>query len=350
MSSFCSRILLPLGAALLLAAPAGAQDSTDASTPAKPTKLFASDSVFAITIASDMKKYVETRDSTAPWLPARLIVAGDTLGVGIRARGHFRRKESTCSFPPVSVKFEKDVKGTVFAKQKKLKLVTTCWPGDAAYERYVLQEYMLYRVYELLTPLSFGARLVRVTYADTSRAKRAPLTTMAFFVEDQGDMAARNAGAVIAAHNAVRDDLDPPALAVLSLFEFLIGNTDWAFGAEHNIRFVRPGQFGAATLPVAYDFDWSGAVGAGYAIPDRTLPIRSVRERLWMSYCFTPADLAPAIATFNDRRGAINALYTDSRILDAGTAKRTVEYFDDFFAVINDPARLNKAIRRHCAG
>ena len=349
--SSCSRALrAALGAALIVSAPLAAQDSTKTAGPAKPTKLFSSDSIFAITIASDMKKFVDTRDSLAPYLPAKLIVAGDTLRVGIRQRGHFRRKTSSCTFPPVSVKFEKDVKGTVFAKQKKLKLVTTCWPGRAEYEGYIPQEYLLYRVYGLLTPFSFRARLVRVTYADTTGKGRDAISTLAFFIEDQKDMAARNAGAPIEGKNAVRDDFDVPSLALLSLFEYFIGNTDVSFAAQHNIRFVRTEEFGSGIHPVAYDFDWSGVVNTRYAVPDRSLPIRSVRDRIWMSYCFSAADLAPAIAIFNDRRPAITALYTETNVLDKEAAQQTLEYFDAFYKIVNDPARLAKEIKRHCAG
>jgi hypothetical protein len=348
MSSSSSRAL---GALLVLCAFAGAAAAQDsASLPAKPTRLFSSDSVLTITIASDIKKYMGTRDSTAPWLPARLILGADTLRIGLRPRGHFRRKSSTCSFPPVSVKFEKDVKGTEFAKQKKLKLVTTCWPGQADYESYIPQEYLLYRVYNLITPVSFRARFVRVTYADTARPDRAPIVTTAFFVEDQDDMAARNAGKIIKAKNAGREDLDAATLADLSLFEFMIGNTDLSFAAEHNIRFVQPAMIGASTLVVPYDFDWSGVIGTRYARPDPSLPIHSVRERVWMSFCFTPADLAPAIAKFDSARAGVTALYTGNPLLDAKTAQGALAYFDAFYAVINDPKQLAKAIQRHCSG
>ena len=62
---------------------ARAQDSIP-SEPAKPTKLFTSDSVFAITIASDIKKYMATRDSTAPWMPGRLTTGADTIAIGLK--------------------------------------------------------------------------------------------------------------------------------------------------------------------------------------------------------------------------------------------------------------------------
>jgi hypothetical protein len=294
---------------------------------------------------------MNTRDSTAPALPGRLIVGNDTLKIGLRPRGHFRRKSSSCSFPPVSVQFGKDTKGTIFAKQKKLKLVTTCWPGRADYEGYIPQEYLLYRVYNLLTPLSFRARFVNVTYADTAHPDRAPIVTRGFFLEDHADMAARNAGSSVSAKNAGRDDFDPALLGLMSLFEFMIANTDWSLAAMHNMRFVgTAGTFPVVYYPVAYDFDWSGAVNARYATPDASLPIRSVRNRLWSSFCFTPAELADAIKAFNAQRPAITALYTDDPLLDQKAAASTLAYFDEFYQIINDPSKLTKEIKRHCAG
>ena len=349
MSNCSKAAWLALGAAAVITARAGAQDSAAAPAPAKPTKLFASDSIFAITIGTDLKKYASTRDSAAPWIPGRLVVGGDTLHVRVRPRGHFRRKSSTCSFQPLEVKFDKGVKGTLFAKQNTLKLVTTCWPGRAEYEAYIPQEYLVYRAYNLITPVSFRARLVRVTYADTVHADRPPIVTMAFFLEDQKDMAARNGGTMIKAKNAGRDDFDPALLALLSLFQFMIANTDWGFASQHNIRFVRTGQFGVV-FPVAYDFDFSGVVGTRYATPDPSIPIRSVKNRIWTSYCYTPQDLAPAVAVFNAQRAAITALYTDSRLLDPKAAQGAVAYYEEFYAIINDANKLNKEIQRHCAG
>ena len=333
------------------AARGAAQDAAAPIEPAKPTKLFAGDSIFSITISSDIKKYMSTRDSTAPWLPGRLITGTDTLVIGLRPRGHFRRKSSTCAFPPVSVKFDKDVKGTIFAKQKKLKLVTTCWPGRAEYEAYIPQEYLLYRVYNLVTPFSFRARLVRVTYADSAHPDRAPIVTEGFFLEDHSDMAARNAGTSVAAQNAGRDDFDPGVLAIMSLFEYMIANTDWSLAAMHNTRFVgTAGTYPVVYYPVAYDFDWSGTVNARYATPDKSLPIHSVRNRLWTSFCFTAAELAGAVKTFDAQRPAITALYSNNPLLDPKAAASTLAYFDEFYQVINNPGKLASEIGRHCAG
>jgi hypothetical protein len=354
MSSSCRALVFALAAAAGAALPAAGQDST--AGPAKPTRLFRSDSIFSITITSDIKKYTGMRDSLAPWLPGRLTVDGDTLRIGLRPRGHFRRKSSTCGFPPVYVMIEKDAagkrdtKGTEFAKQGKLKLVTTCWPGNADYEGYIPQEYLLYKVYNLITPYSFRVRFVHVTYADSAHPDRKPIVTGAFFVEDQKDMAARNGGKIVKAQNAGRDDFDPLALAELSLFEYMIGNTDLSFAAEHNVRFVNPPGFGGLPVPVPYDFDWSGVIGTRYAKPDPSLPIGSVKQRLWISYCFTPEQLAPAVARFNAQHDSITALYTNNPLLDPKVAAATLDYFKEFWTTINDPKQLKKAVQRHCEG
>ena len=348
-SSIPRALIAGAALALLAAAHAAAQDSMP-TEPGKPTRLFSSDSVFSITITGDIKKYMGTRDSTAPPLPGKLIVGNDTLIIGLKPRGHFRRKSSICSFPPVEVRFAKDVKGTVFSKQKKLKLVTTCWPGQADYEGYIPQEYLLYRVYNLITPVSFRARYVHVTYTDTAHPDRAPIVTNAFFVEDQGDVASRNMGKLVKAQNAGREDFDADALANLSIFEFMIGNTDLSFAAEHNIRFVQTGQFPPTVSPVPYDFDWSGVVGARYAHPDPSLPIHSVKDRLWMGFCYTQDQLTAAAARFNAQHDAVTALYTNNPLLEPKAADATLAYFAEFWTLLNDPKKFSKAIHQHCTG
>jgi hypothetical protein len=348
-SKFAGAVALALALAAGHPARAAAQASTDSLVEQKPTKLFSSDSVFSITIASDIKKFMSTRDSTAPWLSGKMIVGTDTLKIGLRPRGHYRRKNSICKFPPVSVKFGKDVKGTIFAKQKKLKLVTTCSPGRAEYEAYIPAEYMLYRVYNLVTPFSFRARYVHVTYVDTAHADRAPIVTNGFFIEDQNDMAGRNAGVPIVGKNAGREDFDPGVLGLMSMFEFLIANTDWSFQVEHNIRFVRTNAFGIV-FPVAYDFDFSGTVYTSYAVPDYSIPISTVRDRIWMSYCFSAKELAPAVARFNEQRPAITALYTNNPLLTPKVQQETLKYFDEFYKIVDDPQLLTRAIEHHCYG
>jgi hypothetical protein len=264
----------------------------------------------------------------------------------IKTRGHWRRQKQNCGLPPVLLRLDSGTKGTVFAKQKRLKLVTPCWLANREFEQYVVQEYLLYRLYNLITPLSFRARLVRVTFEDAKRDKP-PVTSWAFFVEDEHDMAARNGGAIVDSKSATRDDLVPQTLAVMTLFEFMIGNTDWSIPALHNVRLVRTDSLGLAH-PVPYDFDFSGAVGTRYAQPDPRLPITDVRERLYRGYCMPADSLAAAIALFDARRSAVDSLYRAPMALDPKLATRTRDYFTEFYKTIDDRRALARAIPRHC--
>ena len=58
----------------------------------------------------------------------------------------------------------------VFFGLDKPKLVSYCRDDDI-YEQYVLQEYQLYRIYRMLTPNSYRARLVEMTYTDSASGK-----------------------------------------------------------------------------------------------------------------------------------------------------------------------------------
>jgi hypothetical protein len=316
-----------------------------------PRRLFRDKSgLLEVTITTNLRQFVRTRDRGRPSIPATLAwsVGGDTgtARIQIATRGNFRLKGRNCSFPPVRLLFEKDsAKKTLWAGQRRLKLVTRCDEGRE-YEQYILQEYALYEVYNQLTPYSFRARLVRVGYRDVL-GKEKPVDTYAFLIEDDGDLADRVGGKVTDAKNATFDDVDLPTMATLSFFEYLIGNTDWSLGGLHNIKLFMT-ERDANVYPVAYDFDFSGAVGTRYATPDPRLRIKQVTDRLYRGRCLTDEQAAAVVATFNQRKAAIYAVYDRIPGLDQETVAQTREYFDGFYRTINDPRALKRNILDDC--
>ena len=86
--------------------------------------------------------------------------AGSLVSVPLKARTRGIWRLRMCDFPPLRLNFSSDsVKGTIFRHLDKPKLVSYCQDRDG-YERYVLQEYQLYRIYQVLTPVSHRARLL----------------------------------------------------------------------------------------------------------------------------------------------------------------------------------------------
>ena len=113
-----------------------------------------------------------------------------TIPIEVKTRGNFRLRKSTCSSPPLRLDFPgTGTEGTLFHGQDKIKLVSHCRNRDN-FEQNLLEEYLAYRIYNLLTDISFRVRLARITYVD-SMGNADPVTRMAFLIEDEDAMADR---------------------------------------------------------------------------------------------------------------------------------------------------------------
>lgn len=229
---------------------------------------------------------------------------------------------------------KKKSRNSLFAQQNKLKLVTHC-----QLDEWVVREYLVYKLYNLLTDLSFRARLARVTYTD-SLGKRSPETHWGFLLEDESDVAKRNNVKVSNTKQTAMTRADSLRMATVSVFEFMIGNTDWSVPYLHNIRLFSNGR--PALLPVPYDFDHAGIVEANYALPAEQLSIQSVRERLYRGPSYPPALLQQVFDSFNRLKPQFYALYQNESRLDNRYVKRTLKYLDEFYALINKPTSVQQ--------
>jgi hypothetical protein len=321
-------------------------------TTGKIAKFFTSEEPITVTLTTNIKRVRGDKGENSPWRYATLTFndsAGKPEVLPIRLKTHGIWRLKNCDFPPIRLNFNKDsTKHTIFHGLDQPKLTSYCRDNND-YEQYVLQELQLYRIYRLLTPASHAVRLLHVTYADSATGK--PLTTRyAFIGEEGGPMAARLNGRILKTKGATPDDLEPQADAIVGLFQYLIGNTDFALGALHNAEIV--GQETGNFIPVVYDFDFSGAVNTRYATPDARLGTRTVRERVYRGYCVPNEEYPKAIALFNAKKDSIYALYHDQigNLLQPNIVKETLEYYDEFYKTINDPRALKRNVIEACLG
>jgi hypothetical protein len=340
---------LALAAAALPAA-STAQDTARTRAPRPPSALFSSDTLLPLAIIADFRTLAGERDTLEPKEYPMTVAYQGTDGKRvavpgeIETRGHFRLKRSTCTFPPLRLSFPDSARGgTLFARQRALKLVTHC--RDGSYEQHVLREYIVYRIHNLVTPFSFRPRLVRARYVDARDTTRVT-ERYAFFIESERELAQRHGARVLEeAKGALFDHIDEESSAMLGLFEYFIGNTDWSLAHLHNVRIISSGAFTAA---VPYDFDFSGLVDAPYSAPDPKLGIRSVRQRLYRGPCLTPSQLPPLLARFHEQRPAILALYDSLPDLDRAYARRAVRYLEDFFEETRDVGQFARKVKANC--
>lgn len=310
--------------------------------------LFASRELLTLTIATDLQPLMRDKMEDAPWREGFIAFPGEngeTLRrpVRLRTRGLWRLRH--CSFPPLRFNFVKDsVKGTVFARQDRPKLATHCRSSND-YEQWLLQEYLVYRVQEVLTPVGLMARLARITYVDVA-AREDTVTRYAILLEDPDAMAERLGGRRIETKGIPQTHLDGSSAVILGLFQFMIGNTDWSVPGLHNIELVETAT--GDYLGVAYDYDWTGAIDARYAEPAATLGIRNVRQRLWRGICPDTTTLQTAIEHFQAQRPRVEAMFDSVPGLEPARARRMREYFGEFYDLIAEPRRIHRELGRAC--
>ncbi len=313
---------------------------------------FSSDKILPLKLFSDLNVLLKDRGEDPSEHPARIVYvdeAGDSViqDLQVRVRGNFRRQQAHCSFPPLRLNFKKkEVQGTLFSALDKVKLVTHCKDHQKKYEQQVLLEYLVYRMYNQIAEPGFGVRLVRMTYHDLS-GKREPFSRYGFLIEDEDEMAGRNDALLVNLKGMHQDSTHFDHITRLSIFQYLIGNTDWSVPALHNIRLVKKEDVDKL-IPVPYDFDWSGLVNAPYATPAKNLPIQEVRERVFRGYCRSAEELQPHFDLFNEQQEPLMALINDLEPLDRKFKDSARRYINQFYKTINSSKRIRRQFIKVC--
>jgi hypothetical protein len=274
-------------------------------------------------------------------------VEGDvSFPVEVKTRGRFRLNDYICSFPPLRLDFPSDsLRGSVLEGLDKVKLVTHCQDKDS-YEQNVLEEYLAYRIYGLLTEVGFRVQLALVTYRDVSTGGR-EWSRIAFLIEDEDALAERLGGVIIEAEQASPEEFVPQDLGLMYLFQYLIGNTDWSIAGLHNMKVL---MAGSRHYAIPYDFDMSGFVDAPYAGPSPAVArhIVSVRDRHFWGICSDRIDYASLFSQFNEAREAIMELVRDQEGLKGWNALQAESYVESFYETINSERQADFMIRHGC--
>jgi hypothetical protein len=327
---------------------------------AQTSPLFSSDEpIKAVLSAPITQLYRQRKQDVRLYMDGSLSYksAGDVterLNLTVRTRGNFRRLN--CAHPPLRLNFKKKGNvGTLFEKQDKLKLVGPC-KTTSRYQEYIGLEYLVYQIWQLVSPHHFKTRLVELSYVDTDK-KRKPWSSTTFVIEDIDDVAKRSGRKRLNQPKVKRQQMNLEHTALLEVFQLLIGNSDYSTiagppgdGCCHNARLiVKKGQE-TDIIPVPYDFDVSGFVDAPYAVPAEQYPINSVRQRYFTGWCKEPARFKTAVSKFKTHKTEINNLISNTNLITDRSKKRTLIYVEKFYEILDDPKRVEKEIISRCRG
>jgi len=303
--------------------------------------LFTNEEILELSLRFDITKY-QRKKPKDEYLDAVLtyhISKTDSINkdVRLKSRGEFRN--GYCNFPPIALNFKK----TDFGKKDldkigKIKLVTHC---ESHNEENLFKEYLVYKLFNVLTDTSFRVRLVKINYINTSKETR-PIRTYAFFIEPL-DLLAERIGSIPVDLNSLNQaNILPSYMDRMAIFFYMIGNSDWSVPNQHNCKILAQPSSARPDLGIVipYDFDYTGFVNAGYAVPPEGLGIESVRERIYLGICRNEEQYLNALQEFIDKKEAFYEVINEFSLLGESSKKDLVRFMDGFYREIEGNAIL----------
>lgn len=310
--------------------------------------LFESDEVFDIEITTDFAQMRKDRDKSESY-PGTLRHQDQSYDIELGVRGNKRLDKTTCKNPPLWVDFDKEqIKDTYFDKQKSIKLVVLC-KKPRQYQDWLRMEYLVYRLYGLVTPYSYRVRWVNVTYNE-----KKPRTEPAFFIERKSRLAKRVGLSKTDVERIKPAELVPDVTAIASLFQYIISNPDYSLtmSAEgtccHNAKLLMTEE--ETYVPVIYDFDSSGVINTSYAVPNQSLKISSVTQRLYRGYCRHNEDLTGARGALLALEDQMNQMLTSDPVLSPRSVKKMSTFLGKSFDILKDDKKYERNILKACRG
>ncbi len=267
--------------------------------------------------------------------------------VRVKARGKNRR--DICSIPPIWLNIRyagieaEDLAGVI-----KMKVVTRC-RYSSIYKDYVLKEYLIYQIYNLLSPNSFNTRLVRLKLIDTGRKDKV-YEDWGFIIEPEAMMAERNNAIPVKSDKLAMATVNREWMDKVAYFHYMIGQADYSVTGRHNLKIITPKEYkpGLGYIVVPYDFDYTGLVDATYAIPDNDLGITSVRDRYYMGKCRSEEIHQQTIDWLASYRDEIEDLIMSFEYLEESEKEEMVEYLESYYEETESKNFISNRITRTC--
>jgi hypothetical protein len=131
--------------------------------------------------------------------------------------------------------------------------------------------------------------------------------------------------------------------ALMVMFQYMIGNTDWAIINYQNIKLIVADSaqiIQPVTIP--YDFDNCGLVNATYAVPPETMPIDNVAERYNKGISLSIENIRMAADIFKKAEPELLHLIENTKSLSSSDRRYLTNYLYSFFNEMKNFERFSK--------
>ena len=251
------------------------------------------------------------------------------LNIKLRARGNFRY--NNCIFPPLRLDFD-DI---AFSRSdlnniRDIKLVTHC-DSSEMYQQYLFREYLVYKLLNIVSDYSFRVRLLKIRYIDIGSGSHS-FEHFAFALEPMDVLLDRLGATEVEDTVPVFETVDRDILENISLFQYMIGNSDWNLPLMHNLRLISlNGSNTGKLIALPYDFDYCGFVNTHYAMARTDLGLESVRDRVYLGPCIESGKLKVLLKEFEAHRDKFLSTIRNFVYLDGPDRRDLEKYITSFY-------------------
>ena len=215
-----------------------------------------------------------------------------------------------------------------------------------ASERYLIREWLAYKLYNLINPNSFRARLVKVRLIP-ERNKAKINEVYGFFIEEEKQLG-RRLGFDQVKGIIIPQAVDRENYLKMTMFQYLIGNTDWSVKYRQNIKIFFDNNLGSS-IAIPYDFDCSGLVYSPYAKPPAAFRLKSVLDRRYRGYCIDDIkQYEQVLALYNTLKPEIYSLFQNCEFLEDRDLKFVLKFIDGFYKNISNEKRIKNDLLYPC--
>ena len=314
--------------------------------------LFEDDAPLEITLQFNLTTYLRTKPKE-DYMKGKITFRPGTADsltrdIKLRTRGIFRNVE--CYYAPLELNLKNaDFGYSDLDSIRKIKMVSQCSSGGES-EKYVLKEYLIYKMFSAMTDTSFRVRLLKINYVDSENKKK-PFTQFGFFIEPVDVLAARTNSVEIESRALNQKTIYPNIIDRIAIFNYMIGNFDWAVPNQHNIKTFKSLKIDTVYLAVAvpYDFDFTGLVDAGYAIPDDKITgTTSIRERIFLGVCRSREVYQKDLEEFLQKKEVFYGMINEFPYLDEKQKKDMIYYLETFYEQCTGKQKILNVFLNSC--
>ncbi len=265
--------------------------------------------------------------------------------IKVKLRGKFRRMRCDDT-PPLKLYFDKkDLAAAGLADFNDLKLVNYCSDNLKEGRELLLREFLTYKMYNEISDASYRVQLLKITYQDTK--SDLVKEQLAFIIEDTAQLRARLAAKKYKSKKEKeRPGYDMAQVKMMTLFQYLIGNSDWQLSYEKNTKYFLKDD---KLQVIPYDFDFAGIVDAPYARIKLKDGTSTAKPRIYQGTAEHLKDMDATIDLFRSKRKALLNLVKSNKLIKRKTRFKMIDYLNTSFRKI-DVASLRAVMAKEGEG